>query len=146
MHVFDAAEEPFEPVHLVLQHRDFFLRKPLEIALKLHVLQLAQTRDPFLNRREVRERAAQPALVDEERSRALGLLAHDVLCLLLGTDEQDHAAGPGQLLDRFVGFAEFLNREREIDNVDAVALLEDERLHLGVPTARLVTEVDAGLQ
>src|SRR5207249_2998652 len=39
-------------------------------------------------------------------------------------------------------------RERllEVDDVDAVPLHEDEALHLRVPTARLVPEVDPGLQ
>ena len=34
----------------------------------------------------------------------------------------------------------------QVDDVDAAALAEDERLHLGVPAPGLVAEVDAGLQ
>ena len=34
----------------------------------------------------------------------------------------------------------------EVDDVDAAALAEDEPLHLRVPAARLVAEMDAGLQ
>ena len=34
----------------------------------------------------------------------------------------------------------------QVDDVDPVALREDVRAHLGVPAARLVAEVDAGLQ
>ena len=34
----------------------------------------------------------------------------------------------------------------EVDDVDPVALREDERAHLGIPAARLVAEVDAGLE
>src|SRR5699024_11014454 len=34
----------------------------------------------------------------------------------------------------------------EIDDVDAVALREDEALHLGVPTTGLVSEVDAAVE
>ncbi len=34
----------------------------------------------------------------------------------------------------------------EVEDVDAVALTKDERLHLGVPATGLVTEVAAGLE
>src|SRR5205807_10484284 len=40
---------------------------------------------------------------------------------------------------------QFLGLE-EIDDVDAVALTEDEAAHLWIPAARLVAEVNAGLQ
>jgi hypothetical protein len=34
----------------------------------------------------------------------------------------------------------------EVDNVDAIAGIEDERLHLGIPPFGLVSEVDASIQ
>ena len=39
-----------------------------------------------------------------------------------------------------------LERLLEVDDVDAVALAVDEPLHLRVPAAGLVTEVDTGLE
>ena len=45
-----------------------------------------------------------------------------------------------------VRLLEQLLRLREVDDVDAAALAEDEAAHLGIPAARLVAEVDAGLQ
>ncbi len=146
VHVFDAAEEALELVHLVLELRDFFLGQAIEVALRLHAFEFAQTRDALLDGREVGERAAQPALVDEIGARALGFFANDFLRLLLGADEENDALLTSHLLDGFVGLAQLLHGEREIDDVDAVALLEDERLHLGVPAAGLMPEVDAGLE
>ena len=35
---------------------------------------------------------------------------------------------------------------QQVDDVDAIPLTEDEAAHLGVPSARLVTEMHAGLQ
>ena len=92
---------------------------------------------------KVGQRAAQPALVYEERPGALGLVAHDVLRLLLGADEEHDVSLAGQLFDDFVGLAQLLHGEREVDDVNAVALLEDERLHLWIPPAGLMAEVDA---
>ena len=89
---FDAAEKALELVHLVLQLRDFFFGKPVEIALGLHVLELAQAGDALLNRREIRQRAAQPALVDVVGAGAFGFFPNDVLRLLLGADEENDFA------------------------------------------------------
>ena len=41
---------------------------------------------------------------------------------------------------------EQLLRLREVDEVDAAALAEDEAAHLGIPATRLMAEVDTGLQ
>src|SRR5262249_44046378 len=45
-----------------------------------------------------------------------------------------------------MGLLEQLERLLQIDDVDAAALREDEAAHLGIPAARLVAEMDAGLQ
>jgi len=55
------------------------------------------------------------------------------------------AAGYG-LADEFKRHVQPLHGLGEVDDVDPVALGEDERLHLGVPTASLVAEVDSGFQ
>ena len=52
----------------------------------------------------------------------------------------------GQVADELLGLAEQLDRLAQVDDVDAVALAEDELLHLRVPALRLVAEVDASLQ
>jgi len=77
---------------------------------------------------------------------ALGLGLDRVLALLLRPDEQDGAAAVGDVLDEVVRLLDERERLLEVDDVDAAALGEDEALHLRVPAARLVTEVDSGLQ
>ena len=49
------------------------------------------------------------------------------------------AANSLRLLEQLLGL-------QQVDDVDAVALTEDEAAHLGVPAARLVAEVHSGLQ
>ena len=143
MHVFDAAQEPFEFLHLVRETRDFFFGQAVEIALNLHVFEFPQARDALLDGRKVRQGAAQPALIDEVRPGAFGLFLDHVLRLLLGADEEDDFALTRHLLDGFVGLAQSLDGLTEVDNVDAVTLLKDVRLHLRIPAAGLVAEVDA---
>ena len=49
-------------------------------------------------------------------------------------------------LDEVVGVVDVRQRLLQVDDVDAVALGEDEALHLGVPAAGLVSEVDTALE
>ncbi len=51
-----------------------------------------------------------------------------------------------RLLDELEGAVDVVQRLQEVNDVDAVALREDEALHLRVPTTGLVTEVDAALK
>src|SRR6185369_17508368 len=76
----------------------------------------------------------------------LGVAADGVLGLLLGADEQHRAAVGRQVTHEVVGGLDAGQRLLEIDDVDAVALAEDETLHLGVPTAGLVPEVHTGFE
>ena len=49
-------------------------------------------------------------------------------------------------LDEVVRLVDHVERLEQVDDVDAVALGEDELLHLRVPTTGLVAEVQASLQ
>ena len=74
------------------------------------------------------------------------LLSDNFLSLLLGTHEQDVATVCDGRLNSLVCLVDEGEGLLQVDDVDAVALGQDETLHLGVPTAGLVTEVNAGVQ
>ena len=109
-------------------------------------LELLEQPDPLLDRHEVGQHAAEPALVDVRLVGAGRLLGDRLLGLLLRADEEDLVAAGDGLAHELEGDVEALDGLGEIDDVDAVALGEDERLHLGVPAAGLVAEVDSGLE
>ena len=50
------------------------------------------------------------------------------------------------LFDEFEGIVDVAQRLLQVDDVDAVALGEDEALHLRVPTAGLMSEVNAAVE
>src|SRR6476661_1074025 len=145
VHVLDAADVALELFHLALEHQLLFLAHRLEAAflLRLHVLQAL---DGGLDRLEVGEHAAKPALVDEGHAGAAGLGGDDVACLPLGAHHQDGAAVGRQLLHELGRVLEHRKRLFQVDDVDLVAMAEDERGHLGVPEAGLVSEMDTGFQ
>ena len=145
-HVGDAAEVRLELLELA-EHRDALLRRQqVELALLLQAAQLVQPLDPVGDRAPVREQPAEPAVVHVRHADALGLLGDGVLALLLRADEEDGAAAVGDVLDEIVCLLDECKRLLEVDDVDPAALGEDEALHLRVPAARLVAEMDSGLQ
>ena len=96
--------------------------------------------------RQFVEQSAEPAVVDVRHADPLRLLGDGVLRLLLRAHEEHGAAAGCDVGDERVRLLEQRLSLGEVDDVDAAALAEDEPLHLRVPAARLVAEVDAGLQ
>ena len=81
-----------------------------------------------------------------ELTGAAGFGGDGFLSLTLGTDEQHAAAVGDGFHDFVVGGAVQLHGLLEVDDMDTVTGAENERAHFGVPTAGLVTEMDAGFQ
>ena len=114
-------------------------------ALEL-LLDLVETSHTFADRGKIRQRSAQPAVMDVELSARLGGIFDRFLCLLFAADEKDLPApghDTGEELRRGV---ELLDRAADVDDVDVVFLFEDELPHLGVPALGLVSVVDAGFE
>ena len=78
--------------------------------------------------------------------RALRLLLDRLLRLLLRPDEQHGAAVGDGVADEAVRGVDAVEGLVQVDDVDPVALAEDETPHLRVPAPGLVAEVDSGLQ
>ena len=147
LHVADTAEGLLELVLLATQDEQFLLGvrgtcNVVEVDL-FEFLEAAQTHRDGL---EVREHTAEPTLVDVGLTHALSLLSDGFLGLLLGADEEDRAAVGHGLLDEFEGVVDVAQRLLQVDDVDAVALGEDEALHLRVPTTGLVSKVNAAVE
>jgi len=66
---------------------------------------------------------------------------HDFLRLLLGGNEEDLLALGNHATQEGDGVVDEVNGLGEVDDVDAVALIKDVRLHLGVPALGLVPEM-----
>src|SRR5690606_1123183 len=90
--------------------------------------------------------AAQPTLGHVERAAALRFLLDHAAELLLRADEEHALAAEHDLPNRLLGRREAVERLAEVDDVDAVALGEDEGLHLRIPASSLVAEMFSGLQ
>ena len=85
-------------------------------------------------------------MVDEMLVRAARRFRDRLLRLTLGADEQHLAARGRRLAHEIERAGEERNALRKIDDVDAVPLAEDVRLHLGVPAVGLVAEMRSGLE
>ena len=146
LHLAHTANRALQLDHLLGQLGGFLLGHAVEIAGGLARLELLEQADSLLDGREVGEHAAEPALLDVGHVRS-GRLGDDrLLGLLLGPDEEDLVAASDRFADGLEGDFQALDGLGEIDDVDPVALGKDERLHLGIPAASLVAEVDSGFQ
>ena len=114
--------------------------------VEVDFLKLFHPLDALGDSLEVGEHATEPALVDIGLADAGSLFCNSFLCLLLRADKENGSAVRNGGLDEFVGPVNVGQRLLQVDDVDAVAFGEDETLHLRVPTAGLVTEVDAAVE
>src|SRR5829696_6726909 len=146
-HVPDAAEGLRELVLLAAQDQQLLLgHARAGHVVEVELLELLEALQPPVDGLEVGEHAAQPALVHVRHPDPGRLLGDRLLGLLLGADEHHRAAVRDGLLDELVRAVDVGQRLLQVDDVDAVALGEDEALHLRVPTAGLVSEVHAALE
>ena len=93
------------------------------------------------NGAEVRQHSAEPTLVDIRHSATICGLANGVLGLLLRSDEEHVAAVGHEVTKEVVGRVDAIQRLVEINDVNSVALTEDEAAHFWVPASGLVAEV-----
>ena len=146
LHTTDTAEVLLQLLEFAAEQERLLLGHRIELAGQLHPLVFLHLADALGNGLEVGEHATKPTLVDIRHAALLGVAAHRILCLLLRADEQDGAALGRKFPNEVVGDLRALQRLLEIDDVDTVSLAEDEALHLGIPTAGLVPEMNSGFQ
>src|SRR5207247_2880120 len=115
-------------------------------AVLAHLLQFLQTLNRLLDGRVVGEQASEPAVIYVVHLAARRLLGDGFLRLALGAHKEDGLAFLGEIADKLGGFFEELEGLLEVDNVNAVAFPVYVFLHLGIPTARLVAEMNPSLQ
>ena len=144
-HILNAADVFFKLFDFALESKLFFFADGVQtrFLLGLHFLQAL---DGCLDRFEIGQHAAQPALVNKRNTCALGLHGNGLARLALGADHQNGAAIGRQLTGKLHRLVVHRQRFLEVDDVNAVAMAENIRCHLRVPEAGLVTKVDAGFQ
>ena len=139
----ETVEVLEEPLMLAADHGLLLLDVLVHRAVRLHALNFLHALHGALDGLEVGQGAAEPALGDEGLAAGLGRFLDGFLGLLLGADEEDVAALGRGSGEEFAGFFHLNDRLGQVDDVDAVAGLEDESLHLGVPATGLMAEMNA---
>jgi hypothetical protein len=83
-------------------------------------------------------------MVDVILAAGFSSLLDGFLRLALAADEEDFFAFAGEVGQEFGRFVNLAHGFLDVEDVDLVAGIQDEWLHLWVPTLGLVTEVDSG--
>ena len=126
-----------------MDHRLLLLDVIVDRAVRVHLLDFLEPFDGGLDGVEIRHRAAEPAFGDIKLAAIFGGFLDALLRLFLGADEQNFSAPANRRGEKIARGFELRERLAQINDVDAVARVEDERLHLGIPTLRLMSEMDA---
>ncbi len=146
LEIRDTREVAVEFLEFAAVAQRLALGHVVEVTGALHRTQFHHALHATGDGGEVGEHAAQPALVDEGHAAGLGVVLDGTLGLLLGAHEEDHAAVGDEVAHVGVARLDAEQGLAQIDEVNAVALAEDESTHLGIPTAGLVSEMDSGVQ
>jgi hypothetical protein len=85
-------------------------------------------------------------VIDERLAAAPGRLGDLLACLALGADEEHAPAARDGIAHGLQRRIERRHRLFQVNDMDAVSHAEDEGLHLRVPAAGVVAEMDAGFQ
>ncbi|CAG9262138.1 hypothetical protein PUN4_410040 [Paraburkholderia unamae] len=145
-HVLHAADRLLQLGDFAFEQERFLLAHLLELARFHGCFHVLQALDRNLQRLEVGQHTAEPACVHERHASAVCLFGDRVARLTLRADEQDRATVRCQLTHVLQCVVVHRQRLFEVDDVNLVAMAENEGGHLRVPEARLVTEVDTGFQ
>ena len=139
--ILDATDRLVELFNVTLEVKRFLLRElggGAVFELLFHVLEAL---DRAANRLEVRQRAAQPALVNPAAAGALRFLSNDFTSAALRVNEEDAAALARELTSELNRFVEHHDGLFKIDDMNLVAGAEDVLGHLRVPETSLMAEV-----
>ena len=140
-HVADGPEVLLELRALALDLETLSLGEFLERTIFLHLVDGVHFLDGLADGREIGEHSTRPTLGHGRHVDGGRLLGDDVLSLFLGGDEEDLTAAAGHFLEHFGRFVDLHDALVQVDDVDAVLLVEDIRSHLRVPLAGEMTEV-----
>ncbi len=146
-HVTNTTERLRELVAFAALHEEFLLGEGRAChVVEVNAFEFLQTSEAARHGLEVGEHPAEPALVNEGHANAGCLLGDRFLGLLLRANEQDFAAACNGVLDEVVRAIDLLEGLLKVNDVDAVAFRHDETLHLRVPPAGLMPEVDTAFE
>jgi len=142
-HFDDAAEIALHAGHLTLDSGFLFGGELGQLTAGLLLLVLLELGDRALDRLVVGQGAAEPAVdavrhVDGRRS-----LADELLGLALGADKQDIAAIGDGVFQEGAGLLKSGMGLAQVDDGDALTVIEHEGLGTRVPALFLVAEVNA---
>ncbi len=141
-HVLDPAKRAFKLVARTGQVQDFFFGQTFCTGRQDFFL-FFQAFDRVGNGVPVGQHTAEPAMVHIVLTATLCSFCDDRRSLTLGTDEQNATTTSGDVTNRLHRTMQHRNGFLKVQDVNVVACAKDELLHLRVPTAGVVTKVDA---
>ena len=145
-HVGDGAEVLLQLGALAAYLQQLALGEVVEGTVRHELVDVGHLLDSLADGGEVGEHTTSPTLAHEGHVDGSGLLSHDFLGLFFSSDKEDLLALLCNTLQCLGSVVDLGDGLVEVNDVDAIALHIDIRLHGRVPLAVEVAKVAAGLQ
>ena len=145
-HLLDAAERSLELRDLAFLGDLLLLGENVKAPLFPIPLKLVEAIDGGLHRLVVGKHSTEPAVSNPILASASGSLSDQIRSLTLGANKEHLLAARDGRADEVAGLPKLNGSLLQIDDVNAVLLPENVRLHLRVPSLGLVTKVNAGVE
>ena len=142
-HVADTVQGPHQLFMVTGHHQRFFLGKLSEVLGSHNPFNIAHSLDRLGNRLPVCQHTARPAVIDIVLAAALGGFSNLFRSSPLCANEQHPATLGHSRRNRLERAIQHRARLIEVDDVNTVAGTKDERSHLRIPAAGIVTKVNA---
>ncbi len=142
LHATHSTQVALELDALAVQGGEFLFGHRFELGLLLDFFEVGETGDALADGFEVGEGATEPAVIHVELAAGFSCLADGFLGLALAADEEHALAFAGEFRQEIGSDIDLFDGLLDVEDVDLIAGIEDEGLHLRIPAFGLVTEVD----
>ena len=146
VHRANAIEKLDQSGGFAANHRLFLFDVIVDGAVRFHLFDLLEARDGAFDGGEIGQRTAEPAFGHIKLAAFLGRFFDGLLRLFFGADKKHFAALADRRGQEVAGCLQLVERAAEVDDMNAIAGIEDEGFHLGIPPFGLVPKMDARIQ
>lgn len=140
-HIADTLKVTGKLLAFAVEGSKFLFAHGLEFRHFLDVFEVVEAFDALADGAHVGEHAAEPTVVDIELSCSFSSFFDRFLCLAFAANEEDFLVALGEVCEECASLIEAAFCFFEIDDMNAVLVLQQVLFHIRMPFARLVSKM-----
>src|SRR5262249_19023224 len=132
-HLTNTAQRSLQIIALAGEFEDFFLGETKSF-LRKTIFIIIEAMNRLRDRLPVGQHTAKPAMIHIVLATAFSVIGNAIGCLLFRAYKENAPTAFNNIVNRLQRIAEHWDCLFQVDDMNAIALTKDIRLHLGVPT------------